>query len=696
MPDSPSPLIDAWPRYLAGVLIIAQLVMVGLSWTTGITEIHIFRQAQTGVLIHEFITHGIDWRSPLPLLGPPWFLPFEFPLYQAVVATLCNVTGMGLESTAKLTALGFFYAGLPAVWFILRALVPRPHLAWWGVVWTLACPVFIYYSHAVLIESTAWCFSAWFLAGFLRLSGAESRSARWIAITMIAGILAGLVKVTTFAVFLSAALLFTLRKALRDEAENGTQPLRLARIFAWAALWVAPGFATAIAWVRYTDALKVAQPMAQRFTSDALHEFTMGTMIQRFTSEFWTSIWDFAHRVVITPLNLIVWLAVGLVLSRRQRGLTIVCLLGFLSGPLLFANLYAVHDYYFFGSALFPLVGLALVSASISDWPRLPAWLKATLLTALVGAQVHAYATTYFDRPARSGFSPPELTSLLHTATREGDVLLILGEDWNPIIPYYAERRAVMILSDSFGNIDAIHAILDALPPDSVGALVASGPIRQYPAYLGPLLEKVGARRQPDIESENTAIYLRKSTYADAISRLQPQPWSAFKLIVPVPPSPTLPRQDYLADSLAGNLPADQFSPLPSTLRHPFGTNFPVMEGRPSLDLHVPSDLVFPVTAHDHTLEVGLGISPSAYENPDASTDGVEVFFVLHPDEGPPIVLDSVFLQPSSVAADRGTQAFTIQLPAGARGTLELLTRPGPNQSLAFDWAYISWCRLQP
>ena len=72
------------------------------------------------------------------------------------------------------------------------------------LVLVLTAPVFIYYSRAILIESTALCFSLWFLYGFIRLS--KSAHWGWYLLTLICGSLAAVVKVTTFMVWGFGAL----------------------------------------------------------------------------------------------------------------------------------------------------------------------------------------------------------------------------------------------------------------------------------------------------------------------------------------------------------------------------------------------------------------------------------------------------------------------------------------------------------
>ena len=58
-------------------------------------DLHSFRQCQTGITAYWF-----DWQNPwqsffnyeTPEFGVPWKVPFEFPLYQAVVSAISHVS----------------------------------------------------------------------------------------------------------------------------------------------------------------------------------------------------------------------------------------------------------------------------------------------------------------------------------------------------------------------------------------------------------------------------------------------------------------------------------------------------------------------------------------------------------------------------------------------------------------------------
>ncbi|HWA26785.1 MAG TPA: hypothetical protein VG734_14095 [Lacunisphaera sp.] len=121
--------------------------------------------------------------------------------------------------------------------------------------------------------------------------------------------------------------------------------------------------------------------------------------------------------------------------------------------------------------------------------------------------------------------------------------------------------------------------------------------------------------------------------------------------------------------------------------------------GQPAYDFgasyllaHAPSQVEFPVAPGARWISGGFGFLAEAYTEPPKATQGA-VFIVTHVSErGVRTVLLERLLQPTTEAKDRGTHPFRFELPPGAGGHLELVTRPGPSGSNAYGWTY--WAEL--
>ena len=61
---------------------IAALSMMALSWNASLLDRYEFRQIQTALSTFWIVQAGWQWDYLLPLFGPPWSVPMEFPTYQ--------------------------------------------------------------------------------------------------------------------------------------------------------------------------------------------------------------------------------------------------------------------------------------------------------------------------------------------------------------------------------------------------------------------------------------------------------------------------------------------------------------------------------------------------------------------------------------------------------------------------------------
>jgi hypothetical protein len=64
------------------LLLLHSAYAMTTGWNHTILDQYGFRQAQTAATL-EYLVKGGPWFAyETPVLGPPWSIPFEFPLYQ--------------------------------------------------------------------------------------------------------------------------------------------------------------------------------------------------------------------------------------------------------------------------------------------------------------------------------------------------------------------------------------------------------------------------------------------------------------------------------------------------------------------------------------------------------------------------------------------------------------------------------------
>src|ERR1051325_8788424 len=85
-------------------------------WWHSISDRHGFRQTQTAITSYYLIRGGPFLRYETPVFGRPWSTPFEFPLYQWIVAAASEYFATPLNQTGRFIGLAFFYLSLLMGW----------------------------------------------------------------------------------------------------------------------------------------------------------------------------------------------------------------------------------------------------------------------------------------------------------------------------------------------------------------------------------------------------------------------------------------------------------------------------------------------------------------------------------------------------------------------------------------------------
>ncbi|MEK6706369.1 MAG: phospholipid carrier-dependent glycosyltransferase, partial [Bdellovibrionota bacterium] len=191
-------------------------------------------------------------------MGPPWSLPFEFPLYQWIVAAGVSLFDTSIDSTGRFVSLCFFYLCFIALFSLLGSLGirRRERLLFFSLL--LVSPLYLFWSRTFMIESTALFFSIAYLAIVARLFpllGGVNTSNRpvWILLAVVCGALGALIKVTTFWGFLLIGTLFValgMKKDFRDKS-------RWVSVF----LLLFIPVVAALLWTRFADAQKSLNPL---------------------------------------------------------------------------------------------------------------------------------------------------------------------------------------------------------------------------------------------------------------------------------------------------------------------------------------------------------------------------------------------------------------------------------------------------
>lgn len=661
-----------------------------------------FRQTQTAISA-LFIQreHNFSLAYPTPILGKPWSVPMEFPLYQWTVVAVSNLTHLPLAPSGRLVSLACFYLTLPGLLLCLRRLAVQPAHRWIALSIVLLGPLYVFYSRAFLIESMALMASIWFIAAFLEAM--ESRHTAWMVVAILAGVVASTVKITTFSPYLGAAAIATIVHLwrVRPWTEHSLQAAKL--VAARALGCTLPALIAASLWVRYSDNVKRQNISADFLISTTLTTFNFGEWSMRFTSAYW-------HELVthwqegLLPLGVILAAtAIGLVWGGTYRWL-IASLLGlFLGIQLVFAQLYKIHIYYLYANGVLLLLAVGLVICAafvrLSRYPvlrHLP-WVAVAMLAV---SQFQNYRGSYLTSQQLDVAGGGEHTKLLEEITAPDDVIVVIGDDWCSIIPYYAGRRALMIPVWREENGAYLEAAFRSLKGSRVGAVILSKKSRSSALILNLAERTLQTLPLPAFSfRDDLVFYFHQDLQPRVVELLQgatrPE-YQTLKLESSLPAnSSRYAWKDIPMESVLDRSAFSELDPLPELLRTPLEKPLSTtVNNIRRFNAHAPSELVFALSVGPHVLTAEYGLSEESYTQTDGTgTDGVEFSVLMRVPSRADRAVARYMLNPRELPADRGMRKMTLNFQAPSGAQLILRTTPGPRNDTAFDWAY--WGRVQ-
>lgn len=693
-PSTPHRIPAPW---LAGLFVVSfafSLWGVTVGWQSRKLPGVEFRQAQTAISAHFIqIEDNFSLAYPTPVLGQPWSIPLEFPLYQWTTVVVSNLTGLGLTKAGRLVGIGCFYLCLPALWLLLARWRVAAEHRWVVLALVVAAPFHLFYARAFLIETMALMFALWFWVGFER--AVTGRHAGWLALAVVMGVGAGLVKVTTFAVYLLPAGAWALQR-LWARRRDGQWKADLA----WMGGIVILPLWASVGWVWWADATKALNPMADFLNSQQVSWFTLGTTESRLSPELWAAKWEMVIGGLTAPVVLFGGLVLALLVVRARWREVVGCLLWFALPLAVFPELYARHAYYFMANSvlLFLALGLGLVALLESRVPRL---ITGFLLVAVLAGQVSGYLARYY--PEQSEISPggDALTQSLRDLTAPDEYLIVAGHDWNSMLPYYARRRAVMFRADVEGDSGRHDAALSRLQDERPGALVIKGPLAPRAALIARAAA-LGLESTPLYLWEDNAVFLPPERRAQNLRLLEDNHYHGMKLA----PGVELPHTrlagawfDTAALRVRQRGTFQAMNPPPVRFFSTYGPVFYGAGGKAEFGAHPDTRLVFGLPAGNHTLRTSLTLPPETYQ-PELSaieaTDGVEVRLLALTEDGGSHVLATKRVNPRESPADRGEVEVTMEFALPTSGEVELHIGPGAAGRYNRDWAIMGPLKIEP
>ncbi|MCF7728981.1 MAG: glycosyltransferase family 39 protein [Chthoniobacterales bacterium] len=410
------------------------------------------REVQTAIT-----AYWIDFRHiskslfsyETPILGYPWSIPFEFPLFQIGAAGLHFIAGLPLDQSGRYLSAFFYFCCFIPLYNIIKEIELDKECFYIAAVLLLLSPLYLYWSRTFLIESTALFTGFLFLWASICFS--KTGKFRWIFWTLFFGFLCSLVKITTFPSFVLASLVggvaistkyfskITIKKCILEIV-----PLLLV---------LALCFVSVKLWTEHADVLKEKNPIAIVLTSKNLQGWNFGNFSQRFSTELWrTTIVDRIIPHAIGSIFCLLPILLGILFgNNRQKGLIVLMMLLFLAPILIFTNLHIVHDYYQYANSFWLIFSLAFSLYVIAS--KKSRLLAVTILIMVGYSEFSQYENFYkkfvvdinASREDSKNMDRLAIASSIKNSTPSNSIIVIFGEEWFPEISYYSERKSIMI-----------------------------------------------------------------------------------------------------------------------------------------------------------------------------------------------------------------------------------------------------------
>ncbi|HEY4301513.1 MAG TPA: glycosyltransferase family 39 protein [Candidatus Didemnitutus sp.] len=671
---------------LFAVVLLAHVYLATRNWTTGFMPGHEFRQTQTA-LVSRYIDEDDNFslRYETPVVGKPWVsILLEVPLYEWAVVGVHRATGMPLVVCARTISLLSFYLALPALYLLLGRLGLPPPRRLLVLALVLACPLYIFYSRSFLIDTMEFLFCAWFLLGFVRTM--DQRDWRWLALTVVAGTGAALLKNVFFAIWLVPAAAYGAWHVWSDiRARRG--PWATMRTILWGLATVAIGLGALEWWISFSDPIKAAHPSAYIFTSKNLSEGNWGLadVKARVSLKTWAILLQRWQDSIMVPWLLGLILLAGLLFFRRERG-AILGLAGvFFIAQLLFPFAYAYQDYYFYSCAIFVVAAIGFILNGLLN-SRLPRWCCVVLLAVPFAGLYADYWTGY--RPLQiirsaGGFS---FTTLLRQATDPDAVVIIGGADWAPIIPYYSQRKALMVRNGLEYDETYLRRAFADLKGENVVGLIVVGDVRHNHSFIRLAQDTFDLAEFPTLTAEPTEIYIARSEMSRFQRFFDASPHFENIVFTPEKVEPPSQGKPFQISPGMGRTAFRMVSPSPFRASFQFGFSDMAIDGRSVIPTHPDTDLWLTPPPDAKRIDWEFGMVSDTYEKPKTHSEGVAFVVTGEERDGKTREIFRRPLDPVNERADRGLQHVSFEYHPIAGEVLRFSTRP--LKGYAFCWAY--------
>ena len=408
-----------------------------------------FRQTQTALTAYWLGQNGFSLAYETPVAGPPWSIPFEFPLYQYIVALVSQASHVSLDASGRLVSFLFLVLCLVPARAITRSLKLSDSAFYTFAALLMSSPLYLYWGRTFMIETAAVFFSIAGIKYFIDLLQ-DTRPARSAVLYVLFISLSILQKATTGLPVLAVLSFVYLGVWIREWRSTGT--LFLARKTSLAMLYFGIPLLIGIAWTLYTDQVKLLNSLGVRLTSSALTQWNWGSLDQRLSVALYRDvIWQrMLERNLAGILGVaILAVALGVRGSRQPRLVIVVSVLLGLLPLFLFSNLHTIHNYYQTSNMVFLIYAVSVALGHVLYLRLRWKLVVVVLAVAMIGSNYFWFAKEQL-RVVKTDFNAMNsqdyaVGEFLRAHVPEGKYFVAFGNNWSSTFAYMAQRKSFTV-----------------------------------------------------------------------------------------------------------------------------------------------------------------------------------------------------------------------------------------------------------
>lgn len=498
--------------WVASIIIFACLTLYFLSPQF---SIHQYRQAQTAITAFYLPLEGFKFNYSTPIMGFPWSVPLEFPLYQWLTVLVQKITGGNLIVSGKMiNILGHVINNILIIEIFRRYKLDRIML-FSGLIFYNLFPFYLVFDTVFLVDSftLTLCFTTiYFLSKFFQT---EKKLFNAMMFFLFA-FLTGLSKSTIFiGVLFPISAVLLIQQIWNHGFNTRLFNFRMAssrNIFIPGILLVT-AIATMYFWVVYTDGIKMQNPLSAQWTSANTRTWNFGTLQQRFFLANWKQY--FTYSMLEHPVFYLLFaggLTAFIFYSDRKEKLWALCLFLFFFTPLLlFFNLFLIHTYYSIANMIFVYFILGLI---VSVLIRQKVFIVRTVgiglgIIFLLFGTYRSYA--FRNQIQKNEGEPGPYGQLYKLDFKPGpdDIIVKLQESRDPYLQYYFKCKGINLNKaeyEKYGKKDRLKQLSGGLRIRMV-CIVDEQKLEQLPGEYSQILPSIVKHISILDESETNLNY---------------------------------------------------------------------------------------------------------------------------------------------------------------------------------------------